>query len=119
MKVNRAPGPDNIPIEFFQCCWQLVKSEIMYMFHCFHNGTLDIKRLNYGVITLLPKLAGADKISQYRPICLLRCIYKLVTKTLTLRLEPYSDKLFSIQQNAFIKKRNIMDGVNRLGLFLS
>jgi hypothetical protein len=61
--------------------------------------------------TLLPKISGADKITQYRPICLLRCIYKLITKTLTLRLEPFAPKLFSIQQNAFIKKRNIMDGV--------
>jgi hypothetical protein len=111
MKMNKAPGLDHIPIEFFQHCWHLVKPEIMYMFYCFHNGTLDVKRLNYGVITLLPKVVGAEKITQYRPICLLRCIYKLITKALTLRLEPYSEKLFSIQQNAFIKKRNIMDGV--------
>jgi hypothetical protein len=111
MYVNKAPGPDNIPIEFFQHCWHLVKPEIMYLFECFYNGTLDVKRLNYGIITLLPKIVGADRITQYRPICLLRCIYKLITKTLTLRLEPYSRKLFSIQQNAFIKGRNIMDGV--------
>jgi hypothetical protein len=31
---------------------------------------------------------------------------------LTIRLEPFADKLFSIQEDAFIKKkRNIMDGV--------
>jgi hypothetical protein len=111
MDKNKAPGPDNIPIEFFQHCWGVVNHDIMRLFHHFHDGTLDIKRLNYGVITLLPKISGADKITQYRPICLLRCIYKLITKTLTLRLEPFSSKLFSIQQNAFIKKRNIMDGV--------
>jgi hypothetical protein len=119
MKVNTAPGPDNIPIEFFQHCWHSVKPKIMYMFHCFHNGNLDVKRLNYGVITLLPKLVGAEKITQYRPICLLRCIYKLITKRLTLRLEPCSGKLFSIQQNAFIKKTNIMDGVLSLHELLS
>ena len=108
MDVNKAPGPDNIPTEFFQHCWK--NPEIMYIFHCFHVGCLDLKRLNYGVITLLQKISGAEKITQYRPICLLRCIYKWITKTLTLRLEPYAPKLFSIQQNAFIKNRNIMDG---------
>jgi hypothetical protein len=60
---------------------------------------------------LLPKVSEADKITQYRPICLLRCIYKLITKVLTIRLEPFADKLFSRNQNAFIKKRNIMDGI--------
>jgi hypothetical protein len=69
----------------------------------FHLGKLDVKRLNYGNITLLPKTADADRIQQFRPICVLRCIYKLITKTLTLRLDPYASKLFSIHQNAFVK----------------
>ena len=56
-------------------------------------------------------MVDANKIQQFRPICLLRSIYKLITKTLTLRLEPFASKLFSIHQNAFIKKRNIMDGI--------
>jgi mannosylglycoprotein endo-beta-mannosidase len=104
MEVNRAPGPDNIPIEFFQHCWHIVQFDILNMFARFFNGTLDVQRLNYGVITLLPKVSGADKIQQYRPICLLRCLCKLITKMLTLRLDPYAKKLFSVQQNAFIKK---------------
>lgn len=59
----------------------------------------------------MPKLTGADKIQQFRPICLLKYIYKWLTKSLTIRLEHYADKLINIQQNAFIKKRNIRDGV--------
>jgi hypothetical protein len=30
---------------------------------------MDIRRLNYGVITLLPKVKEATKIQQYTPIC--------------------------------------------------
>jgi hypothetical protein len=66
------------------------------------------------VITLLPKLTDANKIQQFRLICLLRCIYKLITKTLSLRLDTYATKLFSVQQNAFIKRRNITDGIMSL-----
>jgi hypothetical protein len=58
----------------------------MNLFHAFHAITLDVPILNYGVITLLPKISSDDKISQYRLICLLRCMYKLITKTLTLRI---------------------------------
>jgi hypothetical protein len=76
-----------------------------------HLALLDVKRLNYGIITLLPKTADANKIQQFRPICLLRCIYKLITMAMSLRLDPYASKLFSIHQNAFIKGQNIMDGV--------
>jgi hypothetical protein len=88
-----------------------VKGDIFNLLTAFLSGTLDIQRINYGTITLLPKVSDADKITQYRPICLMRCIYKLITKVLTIRLEPYADKLFNKNQNAFIKKRNIMDGI--------
>lgn len=84
---------------------------MVHLVNCFYDGTLDVSRLNYGIITLLPKSAGANKIHQYRPICLLRCPYKWITKALSLRLDPYADKLFSLHHNAFIKTRNIMDGI--------
>lgn len=29
MEKNTAPGPDHMPIEFYQCCWEIVKSEII------------------------------------------------------------------------------------------
>ena len=111
MAHNRAPGPDNIPVEFYQVCWDIVKEDIMRLFEHFRKGTLDVQRLNYGVITLFPKTADADKIQQFRPICLLRCPYKLITKVLDRRVERYADKLISSTQNAFVKGRSIMDGV--------
>lgn len=111
MVPNRAPGPDNIPVEFYQSCWEVVKDDIMSLFRHFHRGTLDVQRLNYGVITLLPKVSGADKIQQFRPICLLRCPYKLITKVLDRRIAMYTDKLISSTQNASVNGRNIVDGV--------
>ena len=114
MDTNRAPGPDNIPIEFYQHCWDIVKKDIMLIFRHFHNGTLDVQRLNYGVITLLPKVSGSERIQQFRPICLLRCPYKLITKSMDRRVEKYADKLISLSQNVFVKGRNIMDGIMTL-----
>jgi mannosylglycoprotein endo-beta-mannosidase len=74
MEHNKAAGPDAIPIEFYQKCWNIVKKDILEMFNDFHDGRLDDSRLNYGVITLLPKVKDAEKIQQFRPICLLNCI---------------------------------------------
>jgi hypothetical protein len=90
MEKNKAAGPDSIPAEFYQICWDIVKNDIVSLFQDFHAGHLDVSRLNYGIITLLPKIKEATKIQQYRPICLLNCLYKLITKVLTIRIEPYA-----------------------------
>lgn len=111
MEKNKAPGPDKIPIEVFQKCWNIVKNDVIQLFDDFHNNKVDISRLNYGIITLLPKIKEANKIQQYRPICLWNCLYKLITKVLTTRVEPYADKLINRAQTAFLKGRNILSGI--------
>ena len=86
MEKNTAPSPNHLPIEFYQQCWDNVEIEMMNMFHDFYEQNLDICRLNYEIITLLIKLKEANRIQQYRPICLLNVSYKIFTKVLTLRL---------------------------------
>ena len=86
MKKNKSAGLDKIPIEFYQSCWSIVKADILQLFDDFYNQRVDTSRINYGIITLLPKIKEASRIQQFRPICLLNCLYKLITKTLTLRL---------------------------------
>lgn len=111
MVKNKAPGPDKIPIEFYQCCWGIVKDDILDLFNDFHRNKVDISRINYGIITLLPKIKDASKMQQFRPICLLNCLYKLITKVLTIRLGPYAEKLIHKNQTAFMKGRGITSGI--------
>jgi hypothetical protein len=88
------------------------------MFNNFYEGKLTVDILNYGIITLLPKVAGATKMQQFRPTCLLNCLHKCITKVLTIRISPYAEKLISVEQTAFMKGRNIMTGVMALHEFL-
>jgi len=81
------------------------------MLHQLHRGQLDIARLNYGILVLLPKIKGANQIKQFRPICLLNVIYKIITKVLTIRLNSVINKVVSVAQTAFIPGRYILDGV--------
>lgn len=111
MERNKAPGPDKIPIEFYQHRSEIVKGDILELFNDFYHNKVDISRLNYGNITLLPKVKEASKIQQYRPICLLNYLYKLITKPLTLRLECFADRLIHKTQSAFMKDRNITSGI--------
>ena len=68
MKANSAPGPDGLPVSFFQKFWEYIEAVIMPMFQEFYSGTLVLSRLNFGVITLIPTVVGATDVRQFRPI---------------------------------------------------
>jgi hypothetical protein len=55
LKHNSAPGPDGIPSDFFQEFWDTIKSDLFNLFESFHDGSLNIERLNFGIVTLIPK----------------------------------------------------------------
>jgi hypothetical protein len=74
----------------------------------FNESRLDLQRLNYGVITLVPKVREANSIKQYRPICLLNVDFKIFPKLLMDRLTPMADKLISMNQTTSITGRNIL-----------
>ena len=111
MEHNKAPDPDGFPAEFYQSFWEVIKSDLLDMFHALHAGQLDLFRLNFGEIILLPKVEGAERIQQYRPICLLNVSFKIFTKTATLRLNTVDDHVVRPTQTAFMQGRNILDGV--------
>jgi hypothetical protein len=111
IEKNKAAGPDKILVEFFQVCWDIIKEDIVELFADFHKGALDVHRLNYGVINMLPKVKDTIRIQQFRHICLLNCLYKWIPKTLTLRLEHLANKLILKTQSAFLKGWKIMNGV--------
>ena len=46
---------------------ELIKGDLMQMFHELHSGDLPLLSLNFGVITLLPKTQDASKIQHTGP----------------------------------------------------
>jgi hypothetical protein len=111
MEHNKAPGSDGFPAEFYQFFWKVVKPDLMSLFYEFHARRLPIHSLNFGAITLLPKIADAAWIQQYRPICLLNVSFKIFMKVLNNRILKVADKLIEPLQTAFILGRYIMEGV--------
>ena len=93
MEHNKAPGPDGFPAEFYQKFWDVIKSDLMAMFQELKNGDLPLFKLNFGVITLLPKKEDASHIEQYRPICLLNVSFKIFTKVGTNRVSSIAQKV--------------------------
>jgi hypothetical protein len=111
MEKNKSPGPDGFPVEFYQKCWHIIKTDLMNMFGAFHRGELPLFHLNFGTIILLPKKENAIQIQQYRPICLLNVSFKIFTKVGTNRVTKVAQNIIRPTQTAFMPGRHILEGV--------
>jgi hypothetical protein len=96
---------------FYQIFWGEVKDEPVEMFDDFHRGELDIYKLNFTLIIVIPKEKDARTMNKFRPISLLNCSYNFFTKVLTSRLGNVIDRLITSNQTTFIKARYILEGV--------
>ena len=83
----------------------------MPMFQEFYIGTLVMSRLNFGVVTLIPKVVGAMDIRQFRPITVLNVIHRIFSKVCALRLASILEHLTHPYESAFLKGRRIHDGI--------
>jgi hypothetical protein len=109
--ANSAPGPDGLPMEIYKCFWEQVKVRVMEVFEKFYRGEVNLGRLNYGLISFIPKMKEANNIMQFRPICLLGVDYKWFTKVLIGRLTKVAKSVISKTQTTFLPRRNILEGV--------
>ena len=110
MKTDTAPGPDGWPVAMFKHFWPLLREPIFALCNGFMRGFVDIARLNFGVLSLIPKVPGADNIRQYRPIALINVPFKICAKGCATRLTPIAHRTISRSQSAFIRGRNILEG---------
>ena len=108
MKLNKTPGFDGIPVEFYIVFWPDICDMLISSFNfSLQNGMLSPSQRN-GVIILLPK---KDKdhlhIKNYRPITLLTTDYKILAKCFANRLKHCMNDLIHTDQAGFMKGRNI------------
>ena len=87
MPADRALGPDGFSGSFIKSCWHIIKGDFYRLCFEFHAGTLDLESLNTGFITLIPKIQSPETANDYRPITLLNCCLKILTKLLANRLQ--------------------------------
>jgi hypothetical protein len=80
MEHNKAPAPDGFSAEFYQTFWDTIKGDLLELFSYLHAGQLELFRLNFGEIILLPKVNEAERIQQYRPYVFLMLVSKFSQK---------------------------------------
>lgn len=55
---DKAPGPDEFSIRFYQVFWDIVEGDISALFHDMHEGRLITDPIDYSFICLIPKKRG-------------------------------------------------------------
>ena len=53
---------NGLHVRFILKFWSAIKGVVMDVFQDFYVGMLDASRLNYGVVTQIPKVVGATHI---------------------------------------------------------
>ena len=109
MPPDRAPGPDSFNGAFLKACWPIIKNDFYLLCDEFHQGGLNLESINAGFITLIPKVNSPECVNDFRPITLLNCCLKLITKILANRLQKIILRIVHRNQYGFLRGRSIHD----------
>lgn len=84
---------------------------MLSIFKEFEQDELDLHKLNFVRLRLIPKENDATIMKNFRPIRLINCSYKIFTEVLTNRFGNICNRLITANQSAFIKGRYILESV--------
>ncbi|GJZ68261.1 RNA-directed DNA polymerase, eukaryota [Tanacetum coccineum] len=107
---DKAPGPDGFTFGFFRRFWDLIKSDVFDAVRYFFEYSEIPKGCNASFIALIPKNQNASLVKDFRPICLVGSLYKIIAKILANRLVGVLNGIVNEVQSAFISDRHILDG---------
>nr|GEV45596.1 RNA-directed DNA polymerase, eukaryota [Tanacetum cinerariifolium] len=107
---NKSPGPDGFTAEFFRKYWYILGSDLYDAVVWFFDNGSFARGCNTSFITLIPKIQDPKFVSDYRPISLIGCLYKVITKVIANRLSLIISDLISDVKSAFLPNRQILDG---------
>ncbi|GAU41808.1 hypothetical protein TSUD_299740 [Trifolium subterraneum] len=107
----KSPGPDGINFGFIKEFWMDVKNDFMRFLLEFYSNNRLVKGSNCTFIVFIPKVANPKKMSDFRHISLVGCMYKVLANVLANRLKSVIDKVILDTQSTFVKGRQILDGI--------
>jgi len=62
-------------------------------------------------LCLIPKVENPQQLDEFRPISLVRCLYKIISKVLSLYLKKVICKVIDVRQSTFLEGRGLLDSV--------
>ncbi len=106
---DKATRSDRFNLSFHQKFWEVFKVDLLNISRDLFDGTLKSGPMDYSYICLVPKIEGAKTTNDFRPICLINGVQKIIFKVLATRLEGVMKEIISPSDATFLKGRIIPD----------
>ena len=111
---GRSPGLNGLPYEFYVAVFPVIEVCLVEALNVMLEDGQLAASLWVGGVRLLPKVAGVPGAHQLRPITLLSCDYKLMTKVMVRRLINILPTVLTTSQLCSVKGRSIYDGITAI-----
>ncbi|XP_073353853.1 uncharacterized protein [Aegilops tauschii subsp. strangulata] len=88
----------------------IIKGDFMRALDCFFRGDMrGLHAINKALVTLIPKIDGAEEIMDFPPVSLVQGAIKIFDKVLSVRLTEDLPRLAGVHQSAFVRGRSMHD----------
>ena len=116
---GKTPGPDGIPIEFYIKNIDNIAPILAEMYNnIFLRGSAP-EGFNSSITTLLYKGKGErTNLKNWRPVSLLNCDYKILTKILANRISPVLPELIDESQTCGVPGRNSFENLYNISAII-
>ncbi len=120
-KLNTSPGIDSISNRFIKTFWYIFRKPLFDYAQCCYDKGILTENFRCAKIRLIPKKGDTSLLKNWRPISLLNCFYKLISRVVALRLKKVIDKITQVAQKGFSSTKycqevliGIVDSINHL-----
>nr|GEW46955.1 RNA-directed DNA polymerase, eukaryota, reverse transcriptase zinc-binding domain protein [Tanacetum cinerariifolium] len=107
--LDKSPGPDGFTFDFYRRYWDILEKDVVDAVSFFFTVGSFPKGGNASFIALIPIMQEARVVKDFRPICLIGSMYKIIAQILANRLVGVLGDLIHEVQSAFIANRQIID----------
>ena len=111
---NKSPGLDGLSYEFYKATWEVIGQDFTSVLQVQMARFKLIESDRHGATRLASKVDGVPAVSELRPITLLNCDYKILSKGFVKRVTPVLSEVIKSGQLCSIGDKNILFGVSNV-----
>ena len=108
---NKSPGLDGLPYELYKVTWDIIGKDFSEVLKVQMVRFRIIESDRHGATRLAPKVDGVPEVTELRPITLLNCDYKILSKCFVRRLILVMPEIIFSGQLCSNGDKNILFGI--------
>ena len=111
---NKSPGLDGLPYELYKATWEIIGQDFVKVLQVELANFQLIDSDRQGATRLASKVDGVPTVTELRPITLLNCDYKILSKCFVRRLTPMMCEIILSGQLCSNGSKNILFGISNI-----